>query len=796
MWQSHLSGRFRPVLLVCGATLAVLAVCTLCHRNGLCDQAVLAQADPTPTSTPPGPLLPAERLHPYDPPAPPDLALPASAQAVLGADTDGYPKIVKLWGGYDPQIGIDFYAQYDVIISDAFNDRQLQYLRGRNPRLRILYSGIGTYDLDNGPLGSQWIDASYSTPEFNCFYRGTDHQVLKVAYWNHGMFNMGDEWCRQQIVDYLVSQVGSKIGQVYDGVFFDRINQAITPYILDRIDLDHDGRVDNRDTVNELYWRGTEHFLDQIRQQLGEDVILVANDAPLVYASRLNGREYESFLRDILDREKSWTRFRYDYEQWMQASRDPRLTMVMSNPPKWMETKYGLPPWERMRGAVLEEAAAYYQRMRFGLATALMEGGLYSFEFGTTWHGNAWWYDEYDGAGLGKGYLGAPLEEAYLALGPLTTTNVVHNPGFEGSELAPWALYSQGGRASLTRTPVSAPFPTTLTAQVVISASSSLGDVRVEQAGLALLSNKAYTFSFWGQASAQLWDVQSSLHASGQPDIRYGLEETLKLGTTWQQYQVPFTATTTVSNAVLSLSVGGRAGTVWIDNVRLQQGALPAVYRRDFEQGIAICNASRHQLNIPLGATYCKMSGTQAPRTKIVIDDSETTTETFVKIGGWAGHGASDAYYNDCWGETYHHALTTSDPNGILSSATWQPRVIDAGQYAIFAWAVPHFKYNDTVTYTIHHAGGTTQVPINPRVEAPTWLNLGIYTLGEGTGSSVTLNNFSQSTWVVVDAVKFESVARYNSGECVDSITLQGQDGIVLLNRPLYNAYLPLVYTP
>ncbi len=685
-----------------------------------------------------------------------------------------------------------------MIISNAFSDAQLRYLRGWNPVLRTLYSGIGTSDMDDGPLGSRWISATAGSPELNCFYRGTDGQVLKVSFWNHGMFNMGDAWCRAEIVDHLVAEAGHKMYQVYDGVFFDRITQVITPHILDGIDLDHDGTVDDRDRVNALYWQGTERFLDEVRRQLGANVIVVANDAPLVYTSRLNGREYESFMRVILDTGESWPRFRYNYEQWMQASREPRLTMVMSNPPTWMEVKYGRYPWELLRGAALDEAAAYYQRMRFGLATTLLEGGLDSYEFGTTWHGNAWWYDEYDGAGRGKGYLGAPLGPAYPAAGPLTTTNAVQNPGFEARRIEPWALHVENAQASLSAVPASAPFTTMLSARIVVSTTrpgTVLGDsddVRLEQPGIPLAEDLAYTLSFWGKASAQLWNTQARLHAGGQPAAHYGLRETLNLGTTWQQYRAPFTATSTVTNAVLSFSLGGYTGTVWIDEVRLQEGTQPDVYRRDFQRGSVLCNATEQEHEIALGEMLCRLDGTQAPLVKILIDDAKRSNESFVKIGGWAGHGSSDAHYYDCWGQTYHHALTTNDPGGDLSSATWRPNIVHADRYTVYAWAVPHPSHSNHVTYTIRHAGGITLVAADPQVRKPTWLNLGTYAFDVGTGNAVTLTNVSPSTWIIADAVKFESVTRYNNGECATSVTLAGQDGIILLNEPL-RTYLPLV---
>ena len=60
-------------------------------------------------------------------------------------------------------------------------------------------------------------------------------------------------------------------------------------------------------------------------------------------------------------------------------------------------------------------------------------------------------------------------------------------------------------------------------------------------------------------------------------------------------------------------------------------------------------------------------------------------------------------------------------------------------------------------------------------------------------GASVTLTNQSHAGWVIADAVKFESVTRYNDGTCSRTITLAPQDGIILLRGP-HHAYLPLLH--
>lgn len=51
-----------------------------------------------------------------------------------------------------------------------------------------------------------------------------------------------------------------------------------------------------------------------------------------------------------------------------------------------------------------------YRRMRFSLASTLLGDGFYSYEAATAGHGSfgLMWFDEYDNAGAGKGYLGMP----------------------------------------------------------------------------------------------------------------------------------------------------------------------------------------------------------------------------------------------------------------------------------------------------------------------------------------------------------------------------------------------------
>jgi hypothetical protein len=244
---------------------------------------------------------------------------------------------------------------------------------------------------------------------------------------------------------------------------------------------------------------------------------------------------------------------------------------------------------------------------------------------------------------------------------------------------------------------------------------------------------------------------------------------------------------------VLSLGLGGHQGTIWIDEVSFQRGTLSDVYRRDFAYGTVLCNPAQNAQTVDLGGIYCKIQGSKAPRFKVIVDDSAQPTDSFSTVGGWAGHSQTDEHYDDCWGATYHHALTTTDPKSALSSVTWRPTIPYSDAHTLYAWALPCVQCTHPVTYTIAHAAGTTAVSVNVQVDEPTWIELGTYPLSIGTGTSVTLTNLSDSGWVVADALKFESVTRYNDGTCSESIALDPQDGIILLRDP-HTVYLPLLF--
>ncbi|MBN2083204.1 hypothetical protein JW859_13480 [bacterium] len=68
-----------------------------------------------------------------------------------------------------------------------------------------------------------------------------------------------------------------------------------------------------------------------------------------------------------------------------------------------------------------------YQKMRWGLTSALIAGAYFSYEINTAGHGSLglMWFDEYDNAGAGRGWLGYPLGEAELLYAETVTENEI-----------------------------------------------------------------------------------------------------------------------------------------------------------------------------------------------------------------------------------------------------------------------------------------------------------------------------------------------------------------------------------
>lgn len=204
---------------------------------------------------------------------------------------------------------------------------------------------------------------------------------------------------------------------IYDGLALDRLEdsqsfirwQAAAPIQLDL----YQKNLSTEDKAFDSAWqRGVKAFVEALRDHVGDKLPFIRNNPLSGDQQTYSGQIYET---------TGWSE--PSLEWWtalMVGSTDSEIPQVpyLSWP---TEATVLFEVYEDERfptGAELQAPESTgdpnYQRMRFGLTSALMGDGYFSYEVSTVGHGSLGllWFDEYDlGAGK-RGYLGYPKDKA------------------------------------------------------------------------------------------------------------------------------------------------------------------------------------------------------------------------------------------------------------------------------------------------------------------------------------------------------------------------------------------------
>ena len=364
---------------------------------------------------------------------------------------------------------------------------------------------------------------------------------------------------------------------------------------------------------------GLRLYEQKIRNAAGDDKLIFVNWGMANY-DLLNGNNFEGVPNDDWD----WRGLVFgpfhsgSYFDWMQHARQPNLTMIET-----YEDDGGPPPTgngEYQNPCKKPGFVPNYHKMRFGLTTALLNNGFFSYEINTNGHGSLclMWFDEYDNAGKGRGYLGMPIGEAYRVVEIPLGENQVTGGNFETQgDLDAWELWADetaGYQASVALDPTAAH---TGQASALISITQAAGtgwQVSFSFEPVQAVSGTDYTISFWAKADApRPLDVWVQQNEAPWETYLY-LEDIPPLTTDWQYYELSGKASGANRKAALFFGVGQSVGEVWIDDVRYQEGSRE-VWRRDYENGIVLVNASFTPKRVPLGDVFQKLHGAQDPST-------------------------------------------------------------------------------------------------------------------------------------------------------------------------------------
>jgi len=713
---------------------------------------------------------------------------------VLGPWNDGYPRIANLWATYDPEPGVSFFAGYALFIPYSWGGSasQAAAIRAINSNAKILLTQNATYgwpQLD--PLTAEWWNSRPGDPGYNCLLRDSGGHILLVAYWGHPMYNMTVPYCRtalaQQNVNAFLSQQPEQGDNLaYDGIFWDLLHGTIS-WLGDDIDSNLDGHPDDPNSLDAAYQAGVQDLISQVRAHLPY-AILMGNEAPQTYAPWINGRLFEWQLRDILDGTDSlaWDDVVTDYHDWTGRGHTPRTTFIQTAPEALYGEKFPFQHSGQILLAMQAEAAASYQRMRYGLTSALMGDGLFSYDLRDV-ESPPWWYDEFGAPGDGRattlpprGYLGQPTGNPALLADRLDTPDQVINGDLEdGLNGWGWWVDSGAGAAATLGIDATGGVYGTAAAHIVVTSVAEPWSVLFYQRGIATIAGQSYTLSFWARS-----DVTRTLYAKvakiTPPGTNYGFYVQALVTPQWQHFHLWDDASVTANDGELDFMAGEGLGALWLDDVQFQAGTL-GVWVRSFENGLVVINTTEEVQTVALPGVYCKLNGSQAPLFQARVDDDEAQVSA-----AWTERAANASQF----GATVH---VTSAANE--ATATYTPTLAYSGTYEVLAWVVPTTTQSSAVSVTLRHAQGKAMVLLDETVGAVGWHSLGTYTFGAGGGGSAVLAATGHGT-VVADAFKWVSTARYNDGSQVSQITLQPQDGSVLLSSCYKldrRCYLPLV---
>jgi hypothetical protein len=130
------------------------------------------------------------------------------------------------------------------------------------------------------------------------------------------------------------------------------------------------------------------------------------------------------------------------------------------------------------------------------------------------------------------------------------------------------------------------------------------------------------------------------------------------------------------------------------------------------------------------------------PLTVYIVDDAAATF-----VGTWGTSTQVPGFY----GSGYRTASTV--PAG--ASATFTPSLPTTGSYEVFMRHPADTNRASNTPVDIVHAGGTTTIAVNQRLNYNTWISLGTYTFNAGTAGNVKIRNDGANRGILADAVKW-----------------------------------------
>ena len=684
----------------------------------------------------------------------------------------GYPRTGNLWGSWEVQKngGIPHCSRIDLWLGAGFTQAEIAQLRGLNADVLIL-SSINTVERNGEP----------EVPE-SAYLHDTKGNRIEVwpGAWRLNLTR--PEVATMQARFAYDQMLAMNLAQ--DGMFFDNFftsqSWVKTDYRGNPVDIDAngDGKLDDPVWLDQAWRAGVFAELAEWRKLM-----------PYAYASGhlprppssdigglFNGDSIGFEVPEVIEGKRGFADLWETYNGWWTVGKTPVITMIEGGPPYQIGYGYGYEPMKVIPAGALEFGRTLYRNMRFGLGVALANDGFYAYELGDTFHGNDWWYDEFD-ADLGTAC--GPAKR--VTTGSTTpATEHVRDGGFEATLSSNWSLWADSttGAAATVAADAAEHSAGAKSARVDISNAGDKTDWKVllSQSALSVTQGQTYDLTFSARATAP-WQLGVNLQKGADDWRNYGLSRSVEVGTTWSAFTVSFEVNETASDARLGFELGSAVGSVWIDGVTLTEHPAD-VFRRDFQRGAMVLNGTRSVQTVAVGAGLSRLTGTQAPRTQTILDD---TGASFAAGAGFvaAVHDsgiwkATGPYFHD-WAGGSHVLASGSD------TAEWDLALLADDTYTLSAWwaAAPEASgWSKAAVFEVVAAGTiVASKTLDQSSSGDTWHAIATLALKAADKPRVRLHG---SGMLVADAIVMESQARWNDGSPAPSVTLDPMDAIVL----------------
>lgn len=714
----------------------------------------------------------------------------------LSRSNPRFPRTGNLWGWwefvYNNHRPLEYLARIDLWLGAGANADEIRQLRQLNPDIRVLTS---INAVENNDLDAPRCNGCASPAQCDSWYL-KDVNGNKIEVWP-GSYRIN--LTHPAVAEYQACYAYQTVldtDLMADGVFFDNVMTTMSWLTRDiygnpvQIDANQDGLPDDPDELDTAWKAGVFHELETFRQLMPH--ALVNGHSMSIYESGIgslaNGVSLGFATANVLEGETPFVELWNLYHAWYALARPPAAVMFESSPPDQIAYGYDYEPWTKIPTPTLEFARTYYPYVRFGLALTLMNDGYFAHEYGDTWHGNDWWYDELD---FDLGYPLGPAGRVDMDFDP--GPNRIENGGFEDALAAPWSFWANSGagcHADVSRDTTHAAVGAA-SARIVVTATSGIDwHVDLAQRDRTLDQGASYDLSFWAKSDRPRSITLGS--SKGSPDWRnYGLWERVPISPTWLAYTVTFEATETVTDARIQFFVGEVTGTVWLDEVQLRLHP-PDVFQRQYTNGLVLLNGTRQAQSVTLGPGYRRLTGSQAPMHEFILDDGDevftVTTGTWLTQTYDSGEWRASGPFYHAWKETLHEL------SGASGQARWSLPITSADVYTITAWWPAAPQASGWTRNARYEVVANEQVVVSATLDQSAagdqWHAVGAARLSPGDNPYVRI--VCTSAPCVADALHVRSAERYNNGAPAERVTLQPLDGIVLRAQN-HIVYLPLV---